>query len=58
VLGRPGDKVVAEEHSLARGGPACIRATCPIYISVDRQLGEGGEASQVLAKVQEASQIE
>jgi hypothetical protein len=23
-LGGPGDEVVAEEHNIARGGPACI----------------------------------
>jgi hypothetical protein len=40
-----GDEVVIEEHSVARGGPTCIRATRPVRIHVDRQLGGGGEAS-------------
>jgi hypothetical protein len=56
VLGGSGDKVVAEKHNIARGGPTCIRATCPVSIHVDRQL-RGGGASQVEAEVQGASQI-
>jgi hypothetical protein len=36
VLGGPGDKIVTEKHSVARGGPTCIRATCPVRIRVDR----------------------
>jgi hypothetical protein len=50
VLGGPGDEVVTEEHNIARGGPACIRATHPVHIRVVRQLGGGGKASQVKAK--------
>jgi hypothetical protein len=57
VLGGPRDEVITEEHSLARGGPACIRATRPVGICVHRQLGGGGGASQVEAEVQGASQI-
>jgi hypothetical protein len=57
ALGGPGDEVVTEEHSIARGGLACIRTTCPVRICVDRQLGGGGRASQVEAEVQGASQI-
>jgi hypothetical protein len=55
ALGGPGDEVVVEEHSVAWGGPACIRATRPICIRVDRQLRGGGGASQVEAEVQGAS---
>jgi hypothetical protein len=51
VLAGPGDEVVTEEHSVARGGPACIRATRPIYICVDCQLGGGGRALRVEAEV-------
>jgi hypothetical protein len=54
ALGGPGDEVVTEEHSIARGGPACIWATRPVRIRVDHQLGGGG-ASQVETKVQGAS---
>jgi hypothetical protein len=46
ALGGPGDEIVAEKHSIARGGPTCIRATRLVRIRVDRQLG-GGRASQV-----------
>jgi hypothetical protein len=45
ALGGPGDKIVAEEHNVARGGPACIQVTRLVHICVDRQLGRGGEAS-------------
>jgi hypothetical protein len=51
VLGERGDEVVTEEHCVARGGPACIRATHPVRIRVDCQLGGGGRASYVEAKV-------
>jgi hypothetical protein len=39
ALGGPVDEVIAEEHNIARGGPTCIRATRPVRIHVDRQLG-------------------
>jgi hypothetical protein len=35
-LGGPGDKVVAEEQGVARGGPTCIRETRPVRIRVNR----------------------
>jgi hypothetical protein len=35
ALGGPGDEIVTEKHSVARGGPTCIRATCPVRIRVD-----------------------
>jgi hypothetical protein len=47
ALGGSGDEIVAEKHSVAQGGPTCIRATRPVRIHVDRQLGGGGGASQV-----------
>jgi hypothetical protein len=42
ALGGPGDEVVAEEHNIARGRLACIRATRPVRIRVNHQLGGGG----------------
>jgi hypothetical protein len=45
ALGGLGDKVVAEEHSLAQGRLACIRAARPVCIRVDRQLRGGGRTS-------------
>jgi hypothetical protein len=57
ALGGPGDEVVAEEHSVARGGLACIRATRPVRIRVDHQLKGGCRASQVEAEVPGASHI-
>jgi hypothetical protein len=45
ALGGPGDEVVAEEHSIARDGPTCIWAACPVCIRVDHQLRGGGGAS-------------
>jgi hypothetical protein len=47
ALGVSGDEIVAEKHSVARGGPTCIWATRLVRIRVDRQLGGGGGASQV-----------
>jgi hypothetical protein len=41
TLRRSGDEVGAEEHNVVRGGPACVWATCPICISIDRQHGGG-----------------
>jgi hypothetical protein len=37
TLGGVGDEVVTEEHNIARGGSACIWATHPVRIRVDRQ---------------------
>jgi hypothetical protein len=51
ALEGPGDEVLIEEHNIAQGGPACIWATRPVYIRVDRHLRGGGGASQVEAKV-------
>jgi hypothetical protein len=39
ALGGPGNEVVTEKHSIARGGSTCIRATRPVRIRVDRHLG-------------------
>jgi hypothetical protein len=36
MLGGPEDEIVAEKHSVARGGPTCIRATRSVRIRVDR----------------------
>jgi hypothetical protein len=47
ALGGPGDEIVIEEHNIARGEPACIQATCPVRIRVERQLGGGGGVLQV-----------
>jgi hypothetical protein len=49
MLRRPGDEVGTEEHRVAHGGPECVRATHPIHISVDRQLG-GDRVSQEKAQ--------
>ena len=38
ALGRPGDQVVAEEDSIARGGSTGVRTTRPIGIRVNDQL--------------------
>jgi hypothetical protein len=57
TLGEPGDEVVIEEYSIARGGPTCIHTTHPVRICVDRQLEGGYRASQVEAEDQGASQI-
>jgi hypothetical protein len=45
MLGGLGDEVVAEEHNVARGGPACFWATHPVRIRVNRHLEVGGGAS-------------
>jgi hypothetical protein len=47
ALEGPGDEVVTEEHNVARGAPACIRATHQVQIRVDHQLGGGGGVSCV-----------
>jgi hypothetical protein len=38
ALGRPGDQVVAEEDTIARGGPAGVWTARPIGIRVNDQL--------------------
>jgi hypothetical protein len=42
TLGGSGDEVVAEEHSVARGGPVCIRTTHLVCIRVDS--ADGGRS--------------
>jgi hypothetical protein len=32
TLGGLREEVFVKEHSIARGGLTCIRATCPVYI--------------------------
>jgi hypothetical protein len=44
ALGGSGDEVVIEEHNVARGEPACIRATRPVRIRVNHQLAGGGRS--------------
>lgn len=34
ALGRPRNEVVAEEHTVARGGATCVRTTSPVRVSV------------------------
>jgi hypothetical protein len=41
TLRRPEDEVVAEKHSVARCGLTRVRATNPVCISVDYELGGG-----------------
>jgi hypothetical protein len=50
ALGGPWDEIIAKEHNVARAGSTCIRATRPVRIHVDHQLGGGG-ASQVVTEV-------
>jgi hypothetical protein len=38
TLGGPGDQVVAEEHGIARGGLASVRAAGPVSIRVNHQV--------------------
>jgi len=38
TLGGPGDEIITEEHSVARGGLARVRATSPISVSVDHKI--------------------
>ena len=46
TLGGPGDEVITEEHSIARGGLACIRTAGPIKISVYDKISGGGRSQQ------------
>jgi hypothetical protein len=41
-LGRPGNKVAAQEHGIPRGGAASVRTASPISVGVDNQLSRGG----------------
>jgi hypothetical protein len=47
-LGRPGDKVVAQEDSIAGGGATSVRTTNPVSICVDNQLRRRGEVNQTI----------
>jgi len=38
TLGGPGDEIITEEHSVARGGLARVWATSPISVSVDHKI--------------------
>ena len=55
-FGRPGDQVVTEEHSIARGGLACVRTAGPVCIRVDYQLRGRGRA-QKQSKVKSAPDV-
>jgi hypothetical protein len=46
ALRRPGDEAVAEEHGVARGGPACVGAARPVGIGVDAKFRGGGPAKK------------
>ena len=38
MLGRPGDKIVPEEHRITRGRSASVGAAGPVSISIDNKL--------------------
>jgi hypothetical protein len=48
MLGGPKDKVFAEKHNIARGGPACISTTCLVSISIDDELRGEGAAKKLM----------
>ena len=54
-LGRPGDKVAAQEDGVAGGGPASVRTTSPVSVGVDDKLG-GGRPVEEQAVVNRASE--
>jgi hypothetical protein len=43
---RPGDEVVAQEHRVAQSGPASLRTTGPVSISVDDEVRRRGTAKK------------
>jgi hypothetical protein len=46
VLGRPGHQVATQEDSIAGGRAPSVRTPCPVDVSVDDKLGEGGPVKE------------
>jgi hypothetical protein len=46
TLQGPGDKVVTQEHRIARSGPASVRTTSPVSISLDDEVRRRGTAKK------------
>ena len=55
-LGRPGDKVAAQEDGIAGSGAASVRTASPVSVGVDNQLSRGG-AVKNQAEVNSATDI-
>ena len=55
-LGRPEDKVAAQEDSIAGGGAASVRTASPVSVGVDNQLSRG-RAVKDQAVVHSASDV-
>src|SRR6185312_14323764 len=55
-LGRPGDKVAAQEDGVAGSGAASVRAASPVSVGVDHQL-RGGRAVKNQAEANSATDV-
>jgi hypothetical protein len=55
-LGGPGDEVGAQEHSIARSGPARVGAAGPVGVGVDHKLRRRGRSKEE-AIVDRASEV-
>src|SRR6185437_11015440 len=55
-LGRPGDKVSAQEDGVAGSGEASVRAASPVSVGVDHQL-RGGRAVKNKAETNSATNV-
>jgi hypothetical protein len=42
LLGGPRDEVGAQEHGIARSGPACVGAADPVSVGVDHKIQRRG----------------
>ena len=56
LLGRPGDKVAAQEDGIAGSGAASVRTASPVSVGVDNQLSRG-RAVKNQAEVNSATDI-
>ena len=56
TLGRPGDKVAAQEDGVAGSGTASVRAASLVSVGVDHQL-RGGRAVKYQAEVHSATDV-
>ena len=55
-LGRPGDKVAAQEDGIAGSGVASVRTGSPVSVGVDNQLSRGGSVKNQ-AEVNSATDV-
>jgi hypothetical protein len=55
-LGRPGDKVAAQEDGIDGSGAASVRTASPVSVGIDNQLSRGGSVKNQ-AEVNSATNV-